>query len=213
MTDADAEIEEEPLVLTDDELVSLAVGVGVAWPSSLPSLGDELEELDAPAWRGLRSLKVRQLAGPGRDGTVVSADLLALLEPAFSGGLKGVAAWVTKDGSVSLGFSVTWYEGPEYGLLECTTSEGIHGFSECDRGTWKQVATNLVALAHRGELHVAIGGQPATGGISVAVPSPAGEVRSLLVTIGSARMTGVVDGQLSLGPEGDLTRLLEAVLN
>lgn len=212
MTTAEVEVNDIPLTLTDDELVALAVGVGVAWPSSLPSLGDDLEELDAPAWRGLRSLKVRQMAGPGRDGTVVNADLLALLEPAFSNGLKAVAAWVTDDGLSALGFSVTYYETQGLGLLECTTSEGIHGFSECDRETFTQIATNLATLAHRGELDKAIGGAPASGGISLAVPLGGGGVRSALISQGLARETGTVDGALVIGAEGALEEVIATAL-
>ena len=204
--------DEVPLTLTDDELVALAVGVGVAWPSALPSLGDELDVLDAPAWRGLRSLKVRELAGPGRDGTVVNADLLALLEPAFTGGLRVVVAWVTEDGLYALGFSASYYETDGQGLMECTSSEGIHGFSACDQATFAEVATNLAFLAHRGELHRAIGGEPGLGAISIAVPLLDGGVRSALVSKGLARETSVVDGALSIGAEGELDQIVARVL-
>jgi len=61
--------------LTDDEILYVAHTHGAPWPGFLPSVSWESSSRGAAAFRGLRSLLVRELAEPATSDFVINAEL------------------------------------------------------------------------------------------------------------------------------------------
>lgn len=114
----------EPVFITDDELVALAVAHGSAWPGGLPTVDVESEEqLGAAAFRGNRSLVVRDL-GPGDVGRTALDGLAATLFAAS----RSIAVYLGSERFERASWAFASMHIPsEAGWLLTTTSPlGVH---------------------------------------------------------------------------------------
>lgn len=118
-------VEVQGLVLTDDEVVSLAVDSGRPWVGVLPTVDQlDAEELARAAIRGQRSLHVREL---------IDAQQLARLNSILACGVR-VAAYVQDfAGDMVAGSFAVYAFGPADGgdwVRDAVTPVGVHYLAE-----------------------------------------------------------------------------------
>ncbi len=132
------------VVLTDDEIVAVALERHLAWPVPFPTVATDIDHLAAAAARGRRSLIVRGLAIPTNSGVVVSADLIDTMEQAASS--RCVMAWVAsiEASAVLAGSSTAIYRRPSGDLIDLTSAIGIHDIRAVSTGDADAI---VVALA------------------------------------------------------------------
>ena len=129
------------LLLTDDEVVAIAVDALVAWPSALPTVDvEDAEQLTAAMQRGRRSLQIRGMATDDDDQTS-SLNVARGL----AGGAGHIHVYLGDDKLQRASWSFTTVLG-QAGDLWCTdilTSDGTHRLVETSRD---DALTYLTAL-------------------------------------------------------------------
>lgn len=124
MTSTDAST---TVLLTDDEVVALALRSGTIWRAPLPTVGDSEEELTRAAARGWRALLVRELVVDRDNAAPELHDVLAAQEA------KIIARTFVADGNgVPLdgaSWSTYYQLSGSQALIEVISSEGVHSFT------------------------------------------------------------------------------------
>lgn len=129
-------------LLTDDELVALAVDAGQRWPAPLPTVaGDDVAQLSAAAARGVRSLLVRG----GLEGSEPDARLATIASAAGSD--RVVAGYVADAAGAPIGGGVVHAAigTPSGWLLDEIQPSGLHRFGSFDSDA--AVASYFAAVA------------------------------------------------------------------
>ena len=116
------------MVLTDDEIVAVALERRIAWPVPFPTVATDVDHLAAAAARGRRSLLVRGLATPSDSRVELSQPVIDTLDRAVSGRI--VLAWVASldEPTVFAGSSTLLSRRPDGDQLDLTSASGIHDF-------------------------------------------------------------------------------------
>lgn len=168
------------LLLTDDEVVALAVEATGSWPTSLPTVDVESEQaLLAAAMRGRRSMALRGLVG----SEAPDSELLdAVRRDAVDAGLVLSLYIADAAGSrLSRGVNLNAYRGPDAWLVENVSDVGIHQFELLDDQALGALYGGLAHTAFAQGLAADI----ETGALWVSVISP-GRWESLVVRKNSA---------------------------
>lgn len=124
-------------LITDDELVAIAVSLGVPWRGLLPTVQVATDELRRAAFRGSRSLAIRGLA----DRTLEMMRLVVKSEPRL-------LAFVSAEASpmVPAASGVGIYPTPSASvMLDIALPTGVHDFSAVSRDRAQQVIFGFVA--------------------------------------------------------------------
>lgn len=201
--------ETSTVALTDDEAVALAVGAGVPWPFSLPTVDDTAEALAAAAGRGLRSLRVRDLVRETDEGIQTHADLMSAMAPVLAGKLVGAVSITDSEANAKADtFAFAYYLDAQVGLLETLSSDGVHTFQSCDPATWTTIARSMSDIAFRGAISEVSPRAREIDGVTVSAPGADGEARAVVVTRDSARAGTSRDGKVILQDAAPLDSLL-----
>lgn len=131
------------LLLTDDELVALAVEQSLAWPTGLPTVDVEMEQaLLVAALRGRRSLAVRGLFESG----TAANELLASVRRDAVGAEGFVCLYIADPDGTRATDSVNLnaYRSGEGWLVETVSDLGVHQFAPL---TTKELSTVYCGLA------------------------------------------------------------------
>lgn len=185
---------ESTLSLTDDEAAVMAVHVGKAWRTPLPTVDETSEAgLAAAILRGRRSLGVRDLAKP--DGTVTgaAAEVLARL----GGGPRAAFLLVDSSGTwVQAGLTMYLY-GPAPDVAEMShvvSAAGVHHFRfEPPRQPWPALTELAEAIFRDGFAVAANGSQQPAAAMLCAAHDAA--LRIVRVAQGSVHTAVAGDGQ------------------
>lgn len=118
-------------LLTDDEIVALAIEADGPWPVPLITVALDREALTSARLRGIRSLTVRGLiadAGP-------LPDFDRIIKAATSAKLWRMAIGVNESGSPLVGTSTYAFETTDSStVVDIVTSDGTHRLSSSDIG-------------------------------------------------------------------------------
>lgn len=136
------------ILLTDDEVASVAIQFGIAWQYPLPTIENDQTALLNAGARGARSLIARGLANS--DGKSLTIDEAAsTLVTKVGGATRSVVAYVApRSNSSSLsGSSIYLYQGSnesETDVLDLVSASGIHDLRESTHA--EAVAVFLAAM-------------------------------------------------------------------
>ena len=119
---------EQRCVLTDDEVIALAIRINQTWPSALPTVDtSDLAAVEAAAERGTRSLVVRDLLGV-RGIDELATSLARIVDGVFTG--RPALATYLADQSyryVAAGFASAHFAiDDDMWLTEVTVPTGVH---------------------------------------------------------------------------------------
>jgi hypothetical protein len=119
---------DEPVLLTEDEIVALSAVDGRPWPLGLITVGSTADELTQAGLRGIRSLAVRRLITESAEGQRRPDPLLAREIAAFISAEERVGAHIAPDASpdVLAGASITAAHTADGWLLDTATADGVH---------------------------------------------------------------------------------------
>ncbi len=120
----------ESVALTDDEVVALALGLGRAWPASVPTVDlDDVDAVRAAGLRGERSLFVRGLVDG--DGGIDPA-LVPILELCGAEKRLTIVVIGADLAPVPTAFVTVHYRFEEAWWLESISPVGVHEFVAAD---------------------------------------------------------------------------------
>lgn len=133
------------VLLTDDEVVAVALDSRVTWPTPLPSVSLDDGALVRSQRLGLRSLLVRGLLDSSTSPMTVSPEVADLVKAAAASP-RWVAAYVAseKDPTVPAGDSTYAFQGSSGWLLDLVSPAGVHQIST---STSSDAVALIVALA------------------------------------------------------------------
>jgi hypothetical protein len=119
---------DEPVLLTDDEIVALSAVDGRPWPLGLITVGGTADELTQAGLRGIRSLAVRRLIADATEGDRRPDPALARDVAAFISAQHRVGAHIAPAASVDVlaGASITAARITDGWLLDTATADGVH---------------------------------------------------------------------------------------
>jgi hypothetical protein len=129
-------------LLSDDEVVALAVTEATGWPVPLTTVPTTPSELGAAVLRGRRSLAIRELVGS--DGST-SAEVSEPVKSAVSALVRWYAYTAARDSlSVPSGSSTYAFLQGESATIDTVSAAGVHRFAT---GTAEEASDLIVALA------------------------------------------------------------------
>jgi hypothetical protein len=129
-------------LLSDDEVVALAVTEATGWPVPLTTVPTTPSELGAAVLRGRRSLAIRELVGS--DGST-SAEVSEPVKSAVSAPVRWYAYTAARDSlSVPSGSSTYAFLQGESATIDTVSAAGVHRFAT---GTAEEASDLIVALA------------------------------------------------------------------
>ena len=171
------------VLLTDDEIVALALRSGVAWRAPLPTVGQSEEELTRAAARGWRALLVRELVVDRDHPAPELQDVLAAQEAKIiARTFVADANGVPLDGT---SWSTYYRLTDGHVLIEVISSEGVHSFTT---GTVDE-CSSLITAAVDTVQREGVPDRSETGAAGFCVVAPGRPARVLTVGEGVLRLT------------------------
>jgi hypothetical protein len=137
------------LLLTDDEVIAVAVARETYWPAGTPTVDvRDDSQLAAAVFRGNRSLTARGIGPASAESN--DGDPLAAIS-GLPGGDRLVTVHLADESfnRSSLGPATAHYPGPQTWILESISPAGIHAFAELDRQDHIDYLTSVVQGVER----------------------------------------------------------------
>jgi hypothetical protein len=195
------------LVLTDDEVVAVAVEHGGGWPTALPSVdaGDGVAVREA-AWRGRRSLAVRGLVGADA-GDDVTLDCVRR-DAVGARAVLGLHVGGDPVHRTPPPFVVDAYACGSEWLVDTVSEHGVHGFRHFTHDALIDLMTALAGDAFRRGVDDGSGAARLWVAVAADGPRPA-----LRVSAGHASLVGLVRDRVEVGTERPVTDLRSEVVH
>jgi hypothetical protein len=172
-------------VLSDDEIVAIAVKDGASWPGPLPTINLGEREMLQAIVRGVRSLLARELVTMIGIDYEVSADVRTLIGQATLA-THAASAYVSEVSSPGQlkGSSAYLYFGESGAVIDLVTLGGVHEVGEVSADGGLSVLTALADNAHRFGIEAEEGAEPALYVRSTAHPEEARRITKGKLAIG-----------------------------
>lgn len=182
----------DALLLTDDEVAAAAVSMGLSWPTLLPTIPSDDENLVAAAVRGRRSLAVRGflVPGPDRFGQLADEVSSVLGDDLGSGVICGVSVTDGQLRPVDGGPSFYFY-GKSDSARWLTDVVGLDGIHRIAPATDDECRDVLVALVESVLAEGLVTDDRSSPSSTLCVTGSSRSNRAVLVGLGELRLTTV----------------------
>jgi hypothetical protein len=140
---------DEPVLLTEDEIVALSAVDGRPWPLGLITVGSTADELTQAGLRGIRSLSVRRLIADSAEGQRRPDPDLSGEVAAFISAEERVGAHIAPAANpdVLAGASITAAHTTDGWLLDAATADGVHALRRVSSDEAQTAVVDFVEAA------------------------------------------------------------------